>query len=245
MQILGQLGIDPTLLLAQIANFLILLVLLKKYLYKPIVDQIHADEKKFKQAKEEKEAVAKDKEQFDSQSQTRENKIKEQSRTIISEAESISNKIMKEKIKKIEADMKLLSKEKQKEFDDKLASQTDAFKTSFSQAVSKKLADLFSGGDYQTLLAQLNQNYLNGLVDQLKSVGLDKEPLDGVRLELDSVIENQDAVNRVKGEIKNITGKDIEIDLKIEPDLIVGFRLKLPNQLVDASLLGEIQDANN
>src|SRR3989344_8342526 len=38
MEIIKNFGVDPVLLVAQIVNFLVILFILKKYLYKPILD---------------------------------------------------------------------------------------------------------------------------------------------------------------------------------------------------------------
>ena len=51
MEILGKLGIDIKLLIAQIINFGLLLWLLKKFLYAPIVRRIEKDERELNEAK--------------------------------------------------------------------------------------------------------------------------------------------------------------------------------------------------
>jgi len=46
MEILKEFGIQPTLLLAQIVNFLIILFVLKKFFYKPIIKVLDARKKR-------------------------------------------------------------------------------------------------------------------------------------------------------------------------------------------------------
>jgi len=43
MELLGKLGVDPRLLLAQIVNFGLLLLILNKFLYKPLIKKIEKD----------------------------------------------------------------------------------------------------------------------------------------------------------------------------------------------------------
>lgn len=50
MEILKNFGIQPTLLLAQIVNFLIILFLLKKFFYKPIVKALEDRKKKIEES---------------------------------------------------------------------------------------------------------------------------------------------------------------------------------------------------
>ncbi|MFI5205711.1 MAG: ATP synthase F0 subunit B, partial [Candidatus Paceibacterales bacterium] len=50
MQIAQQFGIEPILLLAQIVNFLIILFVLKKFFYKPIVKMLEERKTKIKES---------------------------------------------------------------------------------------------------------------------------------------------------------------------------------------------------
>ena len=61
MEILGKLGIDIKLLIAQIINFGLLLWLLKKFLYVPIVRRIEKDERELNEAKIQTEVLEKEK----------------------------------------------------------------------------------------------------------------------------------------------------------------------------------------
>src|SRR3990167_10143452 len=52
MQIFESFGIQPTLLLAQIVNFLIILFLLQKFFYKPIIKMLEGRKKRIKESLE-------------------------------------------------------------------------------------------------------------------------------------------------------------------------------------------------
>lgn len=56
MEVLGKLGIDWKLLIAQAVNFLILLFVLKRYAYKPLVSALEARTKKIEQGLKDAEA---------------------------------------------------------------------------------------------------------------------------------------------------------------------------------------------
>ena len=93
MLLLGKLGIDPKLLIAQIINFGLLLWLLAKFLYRPIIKRIEADEKTLQQAKIEKENLEKSKELFEKQQKIATKKAKAMAQEAIKEAEQISKEI--------------------------------------------------------------------------------------------------------------------------------------------------------
>ncbi len=99
MEILGKIGIDVKLLAAQIVNFGLLLWILKRFLYKPILERIEKDEKELNEALAEKESLEKDKDAFVEQQKKESGEAHDEAKKIIAEAEEISEKI-KEKAQK-------------------------------------------------------------------------------------------------------------------------------------------------
>ena len=83
MEILNQFGINPILLAAQVVNFLILLFILKKFLYKPVLKVLDARKKRI-------EDSLKNAEEIERQLQ----KTKEQSEEIIASTLKEAQKIM-------------------------------------------------------------------------------------------------------------------------------------------------------
>lgn len=85
MEIAKQFGIEPTLLLAQIVNFLVILVVLKKFFYKPIVKTL--EERKAKIAESLKNA-----DEIEAKLQ----KTEDQSKAAIEEARNTAKSIVEE-----------------------------------------------------------------------------------------------------------------------------------------------------
>jgi len=93
MEILGKLGIDIHLLIAQIINFVILLFILNKFVYKPILKEI--EEKNIEDNKKQKELEEKEN-QLKSQLEEAKNEIiksKRKANNIIKEAEILAEQI--------------------------------------------------------------------------------------------------------------------------------------------------------
>jgi len=93
MEILGKLGIDIHLLIAQIINFVILLFILNKFVYKPILKEI--EEKNIEDNKKQKELEEKEN-QLKSQLEEARNEIiksKKKANNIIKEAEILAEQI--------------------------------------------------------------------------------------------------------------------------------------------------------
>lgn len=93
MEFLGNLGIDIKLLIAQIVNFGLLLWLLTRFLYKPIINRIEKDENVLKQAKIQVEKFEREKKVFLEQQKKDLANSKNRAGEIIKEAEIIATEI--------------------------------------------------------------------------------------------------------------------------------------------------------
>ena len=93
MEYFGSLGIDVWLLIAQIINFALLLLILRHFLYKPLLKRIEKDEKELFQATEEKKKAEQQFALMKKQEEEMMNSAKKQSKKIIKDAEEIAKKI--------------------------------------------------------------------------------------------------------------------------------------------------------
>jgi len=98
MEILTRFGIQPTLLLAQIVNFTIILFLLKRFFYKPIVKILHDRQKKIEESLKNADLI----EEKLTQTEEKTAKILEEARgnakSIIAEAKNEAQRITDETI---------------------------------------------------------------------------------------------------------------------------------------------------
>ncbi len=95
MQFLGNLGVDIWLLIAQIVNFVFLLWILSKFVYKPLIKRIEADEVALIEVSKAQELLEKKEKQLEQKEKRYTTRIKNRARTIIVEAEEIAE-IIKE-----------------------------------------------------------------------------------------------------------------------------------------------------
>lgn len=111
MEFLGSLGIDIKLLIAQIINFGLLLWLLKKFLYKPIIKRIEKDQEELKQAKLEKSKIQKQEEAFEEQEKQEIADSKKKAKEIIEEAQNIAKGIKENAQKETEQERQAIIKQ--------------------------------------------------------------------------------------------------------------------------------------
>lgn len=93
MQFLGNLGVDIWLLIAQIINFSVLLWLLSKFVYRPIIVRIEKDEQSLAQVRTERVTLDAKSELLDKKEQQQLARSKKRARAIIEEAEEIATEI--------------------------------------------------------------------------------------------------------------------------------------------------------
>lgn len=93
MQFLGNLGVDIWLLIAQIINFSVLLWLLSKFVYRPIIARIEKDEQSLAQVRTERVTLDAKSELLDKKEQQQLARSKKRARAIIEEAEEIATEI--------------------------------------------------------------------------------------------------------------------------------------------------------
>ena len=102
MEFLGKLGIDIRLLIAQIINFGLLLWLLNKFLYRPIIERIEKDEAELARAKKLQEEFERQKNVLQEQEKQETAEAKERARQIIKEAEDVAQEVRSRAQKQIE-----------------------------------------------------------------------------------------------------------------------------------------------
>lgn len=91
--LLGRLGIDVKLLIAQIINFGLLVWLLQKFLYQPLVKHIEKEEAALKAGEKEEESLQDEEKHIAQEKSQAEKDAQQKAREIISTAEDVAEKI--------------------------------------------------------------------------------------------------------------------------------------------------------
>lgn len=112
MDVLSKIGIDYKIIIAQIINFSLLLFFVKKYLYKPIIDEIESGEKELTSSKEAMQALEMERQ-----------KVIEENKKIIAEAHEKSKKTIAD----AEELAELIKKDATKEAQDKVTKMVEHY----------------------------------------------------------------------------------------------------------------------
>lgn len=142
------LGINPTYLITQVINFAILLFVLKKLVYKPILKMLEERKKKIEQglklteeAIQEKEKLEKQKEQVIAQARKEANAIVDKVRL---QAKKTEEELLKQAREKVEAMMEKGKKDlkvREKEMEEKLVKETVDIAVSLTEKLIGEVMD--------------------------------------------------------------------------------------------------------
>ncbi len=163
MEVLNQLGIKPLLLLAQIINFLILLFLLKRFLYKPILKMFDERKKKIDTSMKQADEVAKELANAEKMKLEKEESAKKQATKILDQSRKDAELVRKDIISKSEDDAKRIVK--------KATAEMQGEKEKLLSDVKKEATDL-------TMLA--TQSVLKKALDEQKQRELINEAINEI-----------------------------------------------------------------
>lgn len=107
-KVIADFGIDWRLLAAQVVNFLVLLFILKKILYKPVITLLDERKKKIEESLSNAEKIQKELEETEASREKVLNEAIEEGKRIIAEASAQGNALMVESQNRAKADMEAM-----------------------------------------------------------------------------------------------------------------------------------------
>ncbi len=110
-KILSDFGVQPILLAAQIVNFIVLLIILQKLVYKPVLKMLAERKKKIEEGLANSEKITSELEAIEARKQSEIDKAIEEGKRIINEATENANMIMTEAHTKAKSDMEAMMEE--------------------------------------------------------------------------------------------------------------------------------------
>ncbi|MEW6407967.1 MAG: F0F1 ATP synthase subunit B [Patescibacteria group bacterium] len=166
MELLEKLGINPVLLITQIINFLILLFLLKKFLYKPILDMLERRRKKISDSLEKAEEITKKYEETERIQEKKLQQVQLRSSEILRQTKERAEKMRQEILKKSEEEAKQVLEKARKEIKNE--------KTNMLEEAKKEIANVTVVALKKVLEDHLDkksqEKLAEGAVEEMKKV---------------------------------------------------------------------------
>ncbi len=246
IKILGQVGIDVYLLIAQIVNFGILLFILKKFIYKPIVDKIENDEKELEEAKDLQDQLAQDKEAFAAQKKSELAKAKKSTRSKIVEAEKVAEDIKTQAKTEAEKEVNTMITQMKKQLKSRQTSLKNELLTTTKKQIfnnvietAKKIvgASPSAGQEFQKYFTRNIPQDIDNFPPETF-----KEDNPSVTLETAYPLEESQK-SQLEQALSKKFSKEVKITEKTTPDLISGYRLEINGREIENNLFVELANA--
>ncbi len=267
MELLGKLGIDIKLLVAQIVNFGLLLIVLDKLLYKPLIKKIEEDEEKMRQVEKREEELKREKEEFMRLKQREIIEARRDVQEMIKDAKEMANRIQEKARIEIEKEKARIIKQAKKSIEDYQKDIYNQIQKDIRNKTIQTLKIYFSSLD-EELLIKWHNLFFQKLLLNLEIVELPKIS----SYDIKNIKQKKDKTNRER--IDKFLEKKIgpifleyalplslkqkkELSLGIakrlglkgmlkirgeeNKELIVGFRLEIGGVLIECNLLSEIE----
>jgi len=234
------LGINLGYLFVQIFNFLIVLVVLRAWVYKPVVGLLQKRRETIAQGLEDARVAA----------EARANAEKE-AESVVSAAQQEANTIVREATDRAEQTATEVKAEAEKEAEDARKSalaEGDQLKNQALSEVRGQVAALAIAAAQKVINESLDEKRQKKLIDEFFSgieggevVVLEGEELVGQSATVTSALPlKSDETQRIEKGLKNQLGSDAKIEFKVNPSILGGLVVRVGDKVVDGSVSGKL-----
>jgi F-type H+-transporting ATPase subunit b len=180
MGFLGSLGIDMNLLIAQLINFGLLLWLLAKFLYKPIVSRIEEDERKLERVKKKEEELEREKKAFLNAREKEIVEAKQHALEIVKEAEKVADEIKKQASKESEKKIRAMITQTRRNLHFRRLAMESKLIRDLRLKVAEDFQRSFKEGISVLPQKELQEVFFKGFISQINSLPLKKPEESGI-----------------------------------------------------------------
>jgi F-type H+-transporting ATPase subunit b len=242
---LDKLGINLGYLLLQIINFLIVMLVLRAWAYKPLQNALKNRREKIDKGLEDARIAA----------EARENAEKDAS-AILAEAHNSAAQVIREAKEKaevagrdvkaaVEADIAKSRRDAMVEIEherERVLGEVRSNVASLAIAAAQKLiGEALDEKRQHELVAE----FFSGIKDGSITI-LEDEEFEGTNAEVMSALPLTEAEQKViKGEMVSKLGDKAEVEFNVNPDILGGLIVRVGDKVVDGSVAGQIQNLRN
>ncbi len=272
MELLGKLGIDPGLLLAQIVNFGLLLLILNKFLYQPLIKKIEKDEREMQKVKEEKKILEKEREEFEKTKRKEIAEARKDVQEMIKDAREMAKKIQEKARQEIAREKLRIIRQAKESAQDYTREITENFQKEWQERaltsikhylerLDKKIIKDWQEVFFQELIKGIGASNLPKLSSyDIKNIGAKsnnkikskkiseflQHKIGYFYLEYTPFLTTKQEKSIQELLAKKIGTKEaFKLEKKENKDLIIGFKLEVGGLLIESNLLSQIKEVVN
>jgi F-type H+-transporting ATPase subunit b len=229
-------------LLFQITNFIVLLVILRRILYRPVREIMEKRRGIIEREIGEAERTKSEAQALKDKYQAEMNSLKDQKARLLEAVQEEVNEERRRLLGTAQEDAdKIIAREK---------SLVDAEKRTFEaemkdkvlESVSKYSSNLLRDIADEALHKAVLRKFIDTLEHRMPEIVLEVGKGETLSIDLAAAYPlTADDIERVKDVVRSRTGRKVAVAVTLEPGLIAGVRMKAGDEVIDSSLAGQIQ----
>ncbi len=238
MEILGQLGISWNLVLAQGVNFLILLWVLNRFLYRPIVKMLDERKAKAEALQLEVSKMEEKRKQFERWTSEQVAEARHKSETILVEAEKFAAKVKTRKMDELAMEKQRSHLDAQKQLD----RDRHTLEQELRQSITRDTADNITVFFKNIANESLHRRLIDKTLEEFEQHAFDRSNVGKVvqaDIETAEALTKQDR-ERIQKALEKKMGHSVKIVSSVNAKLVAGLRIILGGFDFDGSLVGRL-----
>lgn len=240
MELFGKLGIEWKLLLAQGLNFILLLIILRKFLYKPILKMLDERKARAESLQIESSKMEERRKQFENWTNDQVNEARRKSEMILLEAEKFAGKLKSRKLDEMSVEKQRAMLDGQKQLGRERNALERELRESIAGETAERMQKLFSeiSNDLELHSVLLNKTIAEFSQYQFDETQMAKVAQIEIQTAKDLPRQDKDKLQKI---LEKKLGREIKILPSTDPKLIAGAKIILGGFEFDGSLTGRLR----
>jgi F-type H+-transporting ATPase subunit b len=233
-------------LLLQIANFLIMALILTRFLFKPLREVLDKRAAHATKAMDEGEEAKREAEALRTEYEKRLENIEAEFAALKNEARVVIDETRQQMLREAYDEIDAMRARAKEEIDQQ---RTDALRLHRGK-IGDVVATLVQRMMKDVLNPQLHEAYLGTFLEQLRSVQMEGQVAtdgeDGFAAELITATSlTQPDQEEIAATLEEALSQPVDLIYRVDPELVAGAMIRLGDMLIDGSLQGQIQQLRN
>jgi len=236
------LEINPSTLLLQIANFLIMAYILTRFLFKPLKEMLDERASQVTRAVDEAEKATREAEELRLKYEKKRENIDAEIMALKNEARIVIDETRRQMLQEAYQEIEAMRARAEEEIEQQRADALRLHRSKIGELVAtltrRMMADILN--------PQLHQAYLDTFLDQLRSVQLEgrisTSGEETVSAELITATPlAQEDKRQIATTLETVVSQAIDLACRVDAGLVAGAMVRLGDTLIDGSLQGQLQ----
>jgi F-type H+-transporting ATPase subunit b len=240
------LDINPSTLLLQIANFLIMVFILARFLFKPLKEVLDKRTDQVTKAMDEADKTIRESEKLKSEYEKRRDNISAEIAALKNEARIVIDETRQQMLKEAYGEINAMRKRAQEEIEQQRADALRLHRGKIGDLVTALTLRMME----DILSPELHQAYLDAFLEQLRSVQLNGRVFvngeEAVSAEMITATPlSEENKTRITAMLETMISQPIDMVCRVDTSLVAGAMVRLGDMLIDGSLQGQLRQLSS